>query len=66
MWLCVSTRVGVDVCTAHLASPETEEAAANGPQCAELRALLAHRATDRTVIFGGDVNRRVSCAPHGF
>jgi endonuclease/exonuclease/phosphatase family metal-dependent hydrolase len=65
-WLCVSTRVGVDVCTAHLASHETEEVAANDPQCAELRALLARRAAARTVIFGGDVNRRPSCAPHGF
>ena len=62
-WLCVSTRVGVDVCTAHLASPETDEVAANDPQCAELRALLARRAAARTVIFGGDVNRRPSCAP---
>jgi endonuclease/exonuclease/phosphatase family metal-dependent hydrolase len=65
-WLCVSTRVGVDVCTAHLASPEPDEAAANDPQCAELKALLAHRAADRAVIFGGDVNRRPSCAPEGF
>jgi endonuclease/exonuclease/phosphatase family metal-dependent hydrolase len=65
-WLCVSTRVGVDVCTSHLASPEIEEAAANQPQCAELRALLAHRGGVRTVIFGGDVNRRPSCAPPGF
>ena len=65
-WLCVSTRVGVEVCTAHLASPEPGEVAANAPQCAELRALLASRAAARTVIFGGDVNRRPSCAPHGF
>jgi endonuclease/exonuclease/phosphatase family metal-dependent hydrolase len=66
LWLCVSTRVGVDVCTAHLASPETDEVAANDPQCAELRALLVRRAATRTVIFGGDVNRLPSCAPHGF
>jgi endonuclease/exonuclease/phosphatase family metal-dependent hydrolase len=65
-WLCVGTRVAVDVCTAHLASPEPVEVAANDPQCAELRALLARRAAARTVIFGGDVNRRPSCAPHGF
>jgi endonuclease/exonuclease/phosphatase family metal-dependent hydrolase len=65
-WLCVSPRVGVDVCTAHLASSEPDEAAANAPQCAELRALLARRATSRTVIFGGDLNRRPSCAPSGF
>jgi endonuclease/exonuclease/phosphatase family metal-dependent hydrolase len=65
-WLCVSTRVGVEVCTAHLASSEPAEVAANAPQCAELKAPLAHRAVSNTVIFGGDVNRRSSCAPHGF
>jgi endonuclease/exonuclease/phosphatase family metal-dependent hydrolase len=65
-WLCVSTRVGVDVCTSHLASPDIDEVAANNPQCAELRVLLARRAASRTVIFGGDVNRRRSCAPRGF
>jgi endonuclease/exonuclease/phosphatase family metal-dependent hydrolase len=65
-WLCVSTQVGVDVCTSHLASPDIAEVAANKPQCAELRALLARRATFRTVIFGGDVNRRAPCAPSGF
>jgi endonuclease/exonuclease/phosphatase family metal-dependent hydrolase len=65
-WLCVGTQLGIDVCTAHLASPETDEVAANGPQCAELRAILARRAVAGTVIFGGDLNRRASCAPHGF
>jgi endonuclease/exonuclease/phosphatase family metal-dependent hydrolase len=65
-WLCVSTRIGVDVCTAHLASPEADEVAANDPQCAELRVLLARHAATRTVIFGGDLNRRPSCAPFGF
>jgi len=38
----------------------------NDAQCAELAALLARRAAVRTVIFGGDVNRRRSCAPRGF
>ena len=66
VWLCVSTKVRVDVCTTHLASPEIDEVAVNAPQCAELRALLARRAAARTVIFGGDVNRRTSCAPNGF
>jgi endonuclease/exonuclease/phosphatase family metal-dependent hydrolase len=65
-WLCVSTRVSVEVCTAHLASHEIDELAANDPQCAELGALLGRRAASRTVIFGGDVNRRPSCAPHSF
>ncbi len=66
LWLCVSTGVRVDVCTAHLASPEPDEVAANGPQCHELGALLAARAGAHTVIFGGDMNRLGSCAPHGF
>ena len=65
-WLCVGTRVGVNVCTAHLASHEPDEVAANAPQCAELRKLLARRALSDTVIFGGDVNRRSTCAPRGF
>jgi hypothetical protein len=64
-WLCVSTRVGVDVCTAHLNTRSPIEIAGNGPQCVELGALLARRASARTVIFGGDVNRRRSCAPDG-
>jgi endonuclease/exonuclease/phosphatase family metal-dependent hydrolase len=65
-WVCVSTRAGVDVCTAHLASDEPDEVVANAPQCAELGAILARRARARTVIFGGDVNRSASCAPHGY
>jgi endonuclease/exonuclease/phosphatase family metal-dependent hydrolase len=65
-WLCVSTRAGVDVCTAHLAAHEPDEVAANAPQCAELGTILARLAAARAVIFGGDVNRRRSCAPHGF
>jgi hypothetical protein len=52
-WLCVTA--AVDVCTAHL-EPRSS-------QCDELAALLARRGT---VIFGGDVNRRDSCAPDGF
>jgi hypothetical protein len=65
-WLCVSTRIGVEVCTSHLASPDVEEVAANQPQCLELTKLLAHRAAAGTVSFGGDVNRRRPCAPVGF
>jgi endonuclease/exonuclease/phosphatase family metal-dependent hydrolase len=55
-WLCVTTRADVDVCTAHL------DLAGNDAQCAELTAVLARRAA---FIFGGDVNRRRSCAPRG-
>ena len=64
-WLCVETRGSVEVCTAHLASPEADEVAANAAQCTELRSLLARRAASRTVIFGGDLNRRSACAPNG-
>jgi endonuclease/exonuclease/phosphatase family metal-dependent hydrolase len=64
-WLCVTTRVDVDVCTAHLNTRSAVEAAGNDAQCVELAALLARRAAERTVIFGGDVNRRGSCAPDG-
>ncbi len=67
VWLCASTRIGIDVCTAQLAQHAAVEAAANAPQCAELRAILARRAAARRpVIFGGDLNRRPSCAPPGF
>jgi endonuclease/exonuclease/phosphatase family metal-dependent hydrolase len=65
-WLCVTTQVGVDVCTAHLNTRSAVEVAGNDAQCVELAALLARRAATRTVIFGGDVNRRPSCAPAGF
>lgn len=64
-WLCVTTRAGIDVCTAHLNGRRPSEVAGNDGQCAELRALLARRAARRTLVFGGDVNRRSSCAPAG-
>jgi endonuclease/exonuclease/phosphatase family metal-dependent hydrolase len=64
-WLCVTTRVDVDVCTAHLNTRTSVEVAGNDAQCAELAALLARRAAVRAVAFGGDVNRRRSCAPDG-
>jgi endonuclease/exonuclease/phosphatase family metal-dependent hydrolase len=65
-WLCVTTRIAVDVCTTHLNARTTVEVAGNDAQCVELEALLARRADARAVIFGGDVNRRRSCAPAGF
>ena len=64
-WLCVTTRAGVDVCTAHLNTRSAIEVAGNDAQCVELAALLARRAAARPVTFGGDVNRRDSCAPVG-
>jgi endonuclease/exonuclease/phosphatase family metal-dependent hydrolase len=65
-WLCVITRGDIDVCTSHLDTHTPTEAAGNEPQCRELAALLARRAGARAVVFGGDVNRRSSCAPDGF
>jgi endonuclease/exonuclease/phosphatase family metal-dependent hydrolase len=65
-WLCVTTRVRVDVCTAHLNTRDAIEVAGNDAQCAELARILSHRPAARAVIFGGDVNRRPSCAPAGF
>jgi len=62
-WLCVGTRAGVDVCTAHLAVRSPSGAAVNDAQCRELAAVLERRAVTRTVIFGGDVNRSRACAP---
>ena len=64
--LCVTTRGHIEVCTAHLSERTPMEVAGNDGQCAELTALLARRAATRTVIFGGDLNRRASCAPAGF
>jgi endonuclease/exonuclease/phosphatase family metal-dependent hydrolase len=64
-WLCVTTQVDVDVCTAHLNTRSAVEVTGNDGQCAELAALLARRAAARAVAFGGDVNRRGSCAPGG-
>ncbi|HTP18586.1 MAG TPA: hypothetical protein VMJ65_03210 [Solirubrobacteraceae bacterium] len=65
-WLCVATRTDIDVCTAHVSERTPLEVAANDGQCTELATLLERRAAFRTVIFGGDVNRRRSCAPDGF
>jgi endonuclease/exonuclease/phosphatase family metal-dependent hydrolase len=64
-WLCVRGSGGVEVCTAHLNTELPTEIAGNDGQCAELAALLGRRAAGRNLIFGGDVNRRGSCAPHG-
>jgi hypothetical protein len=66
-WLCVTTRLDQEVCTAHLSTRPTAAAAtANDAQCAELTLVLARRSAAHLVIFGGDVNRRRTCAPDGF
>jgi endonuclease/exonuclease/phosphatase family metal-dependent hydrolase len=64
-WLCVTTAREVDVCTAHLNTQAANEVAGNEAQCAELKVILARRAAARPVVFGGDINRRRSCAPRG-
>ena len=65
-WLCATTAAQVDVCTAHLNTRSAVELPGNDAQCGALAALLARRAAPRPVFFGGDVNRRDSCAPDGF
>ena len=65
-WLCASTVGQIEVCTAHLDTRSAVEAPGNDAQCAELAAILARRSAAHTVIFGGDVNRRTTCAPAGF
>ena len=65
-WLCVKTRAGIEVCTAHLSTQSPEEIGGNNGQCAELATILARRPPARAVVFGGDVNRAGSCAPAGF
>ena len=65
-WLCVATRIGVEVCTAHLNSRSPAEIAGNDGQCAELGAVLGRRGAGLTLVFGGDLNRHSSCAPRGF
>jgi hypothetical protein len=65
-WLCVTTRAGVEACTAHLSTRSGVEAPANAAQCTELAAILARQATARPLVFGGDVNRGSPCTPAGF
>jgi endonuclease/exonuclease/phosphatase family metal-dependent hydrolase len=64
-WLCVTTARDVDVCTAHLNTRAANEVTGNEAQCAELKVILARHAAARPVVYGGDVNRRRSCAPSG-
>jgi endonuclease/exonuclease/phosphatase family metal-dependent hydrolase len=63
-WLCVQTVTTVTVCTAHLGTRGSAEGRrANDAQCAELGAVLTRYGEGGTTVFGGDVNRRKSCAP---
>lgn len=63
-WLCVTTALGVSVCTTHLSSP-SEVRTAVLRQCAEVTELLAVRARRGPTIAAGDMNRLGSCAPAG-
>ena len=61
-WLCVTTSRAT-ACTAHLGTRgSTAERRANDDECAELRGVLARYDAAGTTVFGGDVNRRTSCA----
>ena len=65
-WICATTVRDVTACSAHLSTRGTVDAqAANDAQCAELASVLASYVGGATV-FGGDVNRRESCAPAGW
>jgi endonuclease/exonuclease/phosphatase family metal-dependent hydrolase len=63
-WLCVTTVKAVTVCTAHLGTRgSTAERQANDAECDELRGVLQRYDRLRATVFGGDINRRESCAP---
>lgn len=65
-WLCVRTVDAVRACTAHLSvAGSAEQRATNDAQCEELAEVLATDDRREATIFGGDVNRRASCAPPG-
>lgn len=62
-WLCVTTADAVTVCTAHLGTRESIVASrANDAECAERRGVLTRYDEAGATVFGGDVNRRQSCA----
>ncbi len=63
-WVCATTTRAVTVCTAHLGTRGSADARrANDAECAELRGVLAGYDAAGTTVFGGDLNRRTSCAP---
>ncbi|WP_114560578.1 endonuclease/exonuclease/phosphatase family protein [Desertihabitans aurantiacus] len=62
--ICASTARRFDVCTAHLSTGGEAPGSVNAQQCAELTARLEDR--EQPTVFGGDVNRRASCAPAGW
>ena len=64
-WICATTARRVTACSSHLSTRGTADAqAANDAQCAELASVLS--SYEGAVAFGGDVNRRDSCAPAGW
>ena len=63
-WVCASTTDAVTACTAHLSTRGSARARrTNDAECSELRGVLARYDAAGTTVFGGDVNRRASCAP---
>lgn len=63
-WICATTSRAVTVCTAHLSTRgSADDRHANDGQCAELEAVLARYTQGGITVFGGDLNRRASCAP---
>jgi endonuclease/exonuclease/phosphatase family metal-dependent hydrolase len=65
-WECATTVRDVTVCASHLGTRGSRAArAANEAQCRELERVLAGYAAAGPTVFGGDVNRRSSCAAPG-
>lgn len=65
-WLCVLTAGDARAFTAHLSvAGSAQQRATNDAQCEELTTVLATDDRRQVTIFGGDVNRRTSCAPPG-
>ena len=64
-WLCVDTRPGVDVCTAHRLA-RARRGGRKRPAVRRAQIVARASAASGTVIFGGDLNHRSACAPNGF
>jgi len=65
-WLCAATVGDVAVCASHLSTRGSDAArAANKAQCQELSQVLTQYVAAGPTLFGGDVNRAVSCAAPG-
>ena len=65
-WLCVTTRVDIDVCTAHLSKNARRSRWPRTTDNAPSSRPSLRGAGPPIQSLGGDVNRRPSCAPPGF